>query len=437
MAYDATTNLFLPGNHVVLTQLATQCLTDFSLDFERTNADANGPNLTVNSITVDGQPATFTFVQPTYPGDPNGQDDPDPLAHAAGVGHVVSGTNPNPPACTPQGSSAALIGTQCPANKLVITPATPIPSGATFQVTVNYTGAPGVHVDGDNSTEGWFRNNNPVGDGGFVTTEPAGTEDWMPLNDHPSAKPTYDFFDTVTPGRTVVANGRLIGFVDNAPRRQLPHRLADVALAVGRADRQLPGREQRRRVRPQRAHRERRDLLLRVAGQLDRRRPRRRPTQAIMDQQEDISAFQSLFNGTFPFATNGIVVGIPSASFEEEMQSQITFAGGTIDLPTLNHENMHQWWGDNVSEAGFELTFFKEGFARLGEYLAAARTAATTAGGLGTPAGDAAFDASLVSRFNTNYGTGSSTLLDGRSVGPGARPAVFDQQHLHAPRRRR
>ena len=26
----------------------------------------------------------------------------------------------------------------------------------------------------------------PPGDGGFVTTEPVGTEDWMPLNDHPT-----------------------------------------------------------------------------------------------------------------------------------------------------------------------------------------------------------------------------------------------------------
>src|SRR5215469_9189442 len=38
MVYDATSNTFLPGNHVVLTARATQCLTSFSLDFERTSA---------------------------------------------------------------------------------------------------------------------------------------------------------------------------------------------------------------------------------------------------------------------------------------------------------------------------------------------------------------------------------------------------------------
>jgi len=87
----------------------------------------------------------------------------------------------------------------------VITPSAPVASGSVFAVTVDYTGRPGVHTDGDGTTEGWFRSNQPRGDGGFVTTEPVGTEDWMPLNDHPSAKPTYDFDDTVNAGKTVLA----------------------------------------------------------------------------------------------------------------------------------------------------------------------------------------------------------------------------------------
>ena len=35
LVYNATANTFLPGNRVVLTDRATQCLTSFSLDFER------------------------------------------------------------------------------------------------------------------------------------------------------------------------------------------------------------------------------------------------------------------------------------------------------------------------------------------------------------------------------------------------------------------
>ena len=50
---------------------------------------------------------------------------------------------------------------------------------AGHEVEIDYTGRPGVHSDGDETTEGWFRSNTPVDDGGFVTTEPMGTEDWI------------------------------------------------------------------------------------------------------------------------------------------------------------------------------------------------------------------------------------------------------------------
>ena len=46
LVYDAAANTFLPGNHVVLTDRATQCLTSFSLDFERRSADPEAGPLT-------------------------------------------------------------------------------------------------------------------------------------------------------------------------------------------------------------------------------------------------------------------------------------------------------------------------------------------------------------------------------------------------------
>jgi hypothetical protein len=130
---------------------------------------------------------------------------------------------------------------------------------------------------------------------------------------------------------------------------------------------------------------------------------RKRANRKIMKQQPDITAFQSTFNGVFPWASGGVVVGLPQAGFEEEMEGMITFAGGTIDLDTLNHENMHQWWGDHVTEANYNLTFFKEGMATLGEFLFAARKAADRAGGVDTRAGLAAFNRSLVHQFNQRY----------------------------------
>src|SRR5260370_33667929 len=51
LVYDASTNEFLPGNRVVLTDRATKCLSSFSLDFERKSGNAKaGPDMTVQSV---------------------------------------------------------------------------------------------------------------------------------------------------------------------------------------------------------------------------------------------------------------------------------------------------------------------------------------------------------------------------------------------------
>ena len=405
LVYDATTNMFLPGNQVVLTDRATQCLTSFSLDFERRSANTSaGPDMTVNSVTVNGQPAQFGFVQPTYPGDPNGPNDPNPAAHEASQTNPVGGPgiNPLPPACSPELPNTktkpdALDGTQCPPNKLVITPSAPIGNGATFTVTVSYTGRPGVHNDGDGTTEGWFR----APDGSFVTTEPVASEDWMPLNDYPAAKPTYDFSDTVTAGRTVIANGVLVSVQQHAASQEFPggsvtwnwHSAAPIASylvedSVGKY------RLSSRTVGGIKFYRAQNGLISPAQQQSNA---------AIMGMQPDITAFESQFNGPYPFTSDGIVIGTPSVSFDEEMQTMIAFAGGVIDTDTLYHENMHQWWGDNVTEDDYRMTFFKEGMATLAEFLYHARLAEDAAGGPSSPQGQAAFQASLVSQFNRIY----------------------------------
>jgi len=406
LVYDARANKFLPGNGVLLADLATQCLTSFSLDFERRSPYTGGPDMTVNSVTVNGRPARFRFVQPTYPGDPAGQDDPAPAAHEASESNPVGGpfNNPLPPACTPElpdtnAAADSMDGTQCPANKLVITPPAPIGDGAVFIVMVNYTGRPGVHNDGDGTTEGWFR----APDGGFVTTEPVGSEDWMPLNDYPAAKPTYDFADTVTAGRTVVANGVLVSVQHHTASREFPggsvtwYWHAGMPVASYLVEDSVGNFSLTSRVVNGIRFYQAQDLAISAA--------QRAKNLAIMAMQSDITAFESQFNGSFPFGSDGIIIGTPNASFDEEMERMIAFAGGQIDTGTLYHENMHQWWGDNVSEGGYHLTFFKEGLATLAEFLYAARLAENAAGGPSTAKGRAAFQASLVKQFNQIYGS--------------------------------
>jgi aminopeptidase N len=411
LVYDAPANKFLPGNRVVLTDRATQCLSSFSLDFERKSANtAAGPDMTVQSVTVNGRPAHFRFVQPTYPGDPHGQNDPNPAAHEASQVNPVGGPkhNPLPPACSPELPNTkvppdSLDGTQCPANKLVITPAAPVRDGSVFTVTVSYTGRPGVHNDGDGTTEGWFR----APDGGFVTTEPVGSEDWMPLNDYPAAKPTYDFSDTVTAGKTVLGNGVLVSVKRNPVSAEFPggsvtwhwHSPAPVASylvedSVGNY--RLIERIADNGTR----YYEAQDLGIPAQ--------RRKKNRAIMNMQQNITEFESQFSGSYPFTSDGVVVGTPPASFEEEMQTMITFAGGFISTDVLYHENMHQWWGDHVTENNYTMTFFKEGMATLAEELYAARLAENKAGGPYSPKGQAAFQASLVKQFNQIYASNGS-----------------------------
>jgi hypothetical protein len=422
--YDTATNLFLPGTHADLTIHTTQCLTDFSFDFERTamSGSVAGPNMVVSSVAIGGQPATFDFRQPTYPGNPNGPDDPDPLAHAISNVNPVSASNPFPPACSPQVSGNSQNGLQCPANKLVIIPSAPIPSGETIIVTINYTGRPGVHTDGDGSTEGWFRVNTAAApnDGSFVTTEPVGSMAWMPLNNHPSAKPTYDVYDTVPVGKTAISVGELITsqFDPVQPTSVNP---PDANFPSGSWTWHWHSPE------PVSSY-----LTTNTIGSYDLKvftggdgiqyyqamasaltAPRKAAIQAVFDVQQSITAFQIPFAGPFPFTTDGVIVALPNVGFAEEMQTKITFGNGASSTPsvsTFHHENFHQWFGDNVSEAAFNLTFWKEGWAQVASYLLTAGNAANAAGGPGTPAGDAAFDTSLINRFNTNYGTTNNTF---------------------------
>jgi Peptidase family M1 domain len=397
LMYDATANRFLAGSHVALEQRATQCLSSFTLDFERTSANAtSGPDMAVDSVSVNGQPASFTFVQPTYPGDPNGPGDPDPRAHEASQESPVGGpeNNPLPPACSPELLSEepaqrdSLDGAQCPANKLLITPRVPIRRGP-FTVTVYYEGRPGVHNDGDGTTEGWFRS----GEGSFVSTEPVGSEDWMPLNDYPSAKPTYDFSETSQKGDVAIANGLLQGTVVHGASGAYPggsatwswHEAAPTASYLVQSsigDYPLSVRTSPNGM----TYYEAQDASIPAAQQAQ--------NAMVLATQPEVTEYESQWGGAFPFPSDGAIVGASTeVGFDEEMESMISFSAGEVPPSVLWHENFHQWFGDNVSEATYEMTFFKEGLAQWMEsYVYPARRR-----------GPVAFKRHLIRRFDRTY----------------------------------
>ena len=217
----------------------------------------------------NGQPASFEFVQPTYPGDPNGQNDPDP-ARARGLereprqrdepepaGVLAAGQRQRPERHAVPGQQARhhAVGADRGGRQL-------------RRATIDYTGRPGVHVDGDGSTEGWFRVNTTAApnDGSFVTTEPVGTASWMPAQ-QPSEREADLRLLRHGAGRQDRDRQRRARRRDDREHehdaraddrqpagRELPRGLVDVALALAGADRELPRREQHRLLRPGRAH---------------------------------------------------------------------------------------------------------------------------------------------------------------------------------------
>ena len=347
--------------------------------------------MTVQSVLVDGRPASFRFEQPTYPGDPNGQNDPDPRAHEASQNNPVGGpdNNPLPPACSPELMSTSsaqdsLNGTQCPANKLVVTPAHRFRGGPPFVVQVAYTGRPGVHNDGDGTTEGWFRQRQP-GRRGRLRHHRAGGHRGLDAAQRPSdAQAHLRLHDTVTLGKTAIANGELVSQRNNGSSRRFPRWFDDVALA-------LPGAIAAYLVEDSIGSF---DLSERLASsgiqyyeaQDSAIAPARAATnKAIMDMQEDIVDFQSMFNGPFPFTTDGVVVGVPSASFEEEMQTKITFAGGSIGLERSTTRTCTSGGATTYRRRTTTSPSSRKAWRRSASSLFAARKAQTAAGGPGTP----------------------------------------------------
>ena len=253
---------------------------------------------------------------------------------------------------------------------------------------------------------------------------------WMPLNDHTAVKPTYDIHSTVNydpavaPRPTASSIGQRPPGLDGRQRagRELPdggsrtfnwHSAEPIAV--------LPGREQRRPLLASERVANAGDVLYYESQAREHRAPPARPpTRRSWTSRRTSPTSRRQFNGPFPFNANGIVVALPSASFQEEMQTKIVFVGGSIgnNAQTFSHENMHQWWGDNVSYSDHRYTFFKEGYARTAEYYFAGRNAANLVGGQGTPAGDAAFEASIVNSFNTNYLTTSTSFWNVAPANP-------------------
>jgi aminopeptidase N len=285
------------GGAVTIKAVARKNLSRFDLDLS---------GYTVSSVTVDGQQASFTR---------SGQE-------------------------------------------LVVTPATGLAEGSTFETVVSYAGIPKTIVGSPvvfGAPYGWIYTR----DGAFVGCEPNAAHTWYPANDHPSDKATYTFTVTVPTGHKAVANGTYRGhqvsgdtdtFVWDEPQPMSTY-LATVD--IGRWDfhrSTTPGGiPSLTAVDPTLAAEARQQHSTRLTGR--------------------VTDYWSQRFGRYPFDSTGAIIdNVPDIGFSLETQTRPLY-GFVPDPVTVSHELSHEWFGDSVSVANWRHIWLNEGFATFSSWL--------------------------------------------------------------------
>jgi aminopeptidase N len=234
------------------------------------------------------------------------------------------------------------------AGELTITPEGPIEAGERFETAVRYGGRPRPVREADGSRSGWFRTR----DGAVVLGEPRGAPSWLPCNDHPTDKATYELRVTVPRPLKAIANGVLEGRSRHGRRttfewrEDAPMATYLATVAIGRFDL-------------------RRSELAGIPSwaAVDSRLPRRgdlRRTPAILD------LFGKTF-GPYPFDSTGAIVDRIGVGFALETQTRPVYPGPPDDV-LVAHELAHQWFGNSVSLERWRDIWLNEGFATWAEW---------------------------------------------------------------------
>jgi aminopeptidase N len=241
-------------------------------------------------------------------------------------------------------------------DKLVVHLLDPIPKGERFKLTVFYAGRPRTVVDEDGSPEGWY----PTADGAFAVGEPQGTAAWLPCNNVPADKASFEAELIVPAGLSAASNGRLVAVRQEPGRRNfhwvetapMSTYLAVVAIGHGKLRHQsIAGHPGWTLVDPRLAPRSRR----------------------VLSHLPEIVRFESSLYGPYPFeAAGSIVESAPELGYALETQSRPIYAF-VPDLTTVVHETAHQWFGDSVGLKRWPDIWLNEGFATWTEWYYAER----------------------------------------------------------------
>jgi len=240
--------------------------------------------------------------------------------------------------------------------KLVVTPKQAVQTGEYFTVAVSYSGVPPKITDPDGTDEGWY----PTDEGVLAVGEPQGTAAWIPCDNVPGDKATFDIDVTVPERLKAVANGRrhrvvrrggLVRYDWREGRPMSPY-LAVLDIGRGKIESSsVDGVPAYTLVDPRLAR-------------------RTRPVPAELPR---IVRFESKLYGPYPFSSAGSIVDFaPKLGYALESQSRPIYPY-VPDLTTVVHETAHQWFGDSVGLKRWPEIWLNEGFATWTEWYYAER----------------------------------------------------------------
>lgn len=241
-------------------------------------------------------------------------------------------------------------------SKLEITSARPIPAGASFVLTVTYSGNP-APIRGKWGEVGWEE----LTDGAIVASQPNGAASWFPCDDHPSSKAAYSISITTDSPYHVVSNGTLVRKYVKSSRTtwifDQPEPMASYLATV-----QI-GQYERHRVAA-------------TPVPIDAILPAR--LRATFDhdfgrQHLMMETFIEAF-GPYPFDSYAVVVTDDDLEIPIEAQTLSIFGANHCDGSRkyerlVAHELAHQWFGNSLTIGRWKDIWLHEGFACYSEWI--------------------------------------------------------------------